>query len=98
MYGFFWKKGQPNREEVTKIVAISTMGMIDQVYDGCVMNLRRNYLNKEPFRSKLQQYAKSGHHKVGEWNIGRVGLYAGHHCSWCYPPEGFIRHKFHLFL
>ena len=87
MYGFFWKRGKPDHEEVTKIVAVSTIEMIDKVYDGCVMKMRRNYLNRDAERTKVIEYKKKGH-LVGEWNIGRIGAYAGHHCSWCYPPEG----------
>ncbi len=27
-----------------------------------------------------------------EWDLGSLGHYAGHHCSWCYDPQG-IRTK-----
>lgn len=92
VYGFFWKRyvdnSDPHRgEDVTRIVAISTIGMIRQVYDDKVMSLRRNYLTAAPFFSRVAAYVKSGH-SVMEWNLGRVGAYAGYHCSWCYPPEG----------
>ena len=29
---------------------------------------------------------------LSEWDAGGLGHYAGHHCSWCYSPEG-IRTK-----
>jgi beta-1,4-mannosyl-glycoprotein beta-1,4-N-acetylglucosaminyltransferase len=90
IYGFFWKRSvsdSPHVEDVTRIVAISTMRMIRQVYDGKVMSIRRNYLTTEPLLSRVETYKKSGH-PVKEWNIGEVGAYAGFHCSWCYSPEG----------
>lgn len=51
------------------------------------MSIRRNYLATPPLLGKVEVYAKSGH-SVMEWIIGRVGAYAGFHCSWCYKPEG----------
>lgn len=90
VYGFFWKRfvsGSPSVEDVTKIVAIATMRMVREVYDGKVMSIRRNYLATPPLLGKVEVYAKSGH-SVMEWIIGRVGAYAGFHCSWCYKPEG----------
>jgi beta-1,4-mannosyl-glycoprotein beta-1,4-N-acetylglucosaminyltransferase len=89
IYGFFWKRsvnGSPLVEDVTRIVAISTMRMIREVYDGKVMSIRRNYLTTEPLLSRVEIYQKN--HPVKEWNIGQVGAYAGFHCSWCYNPEG----------
>lgn len=90
IYGFFWKRaisGSPLVEDVTRIVAISTMRMIREVYDNKVMSLRRNYLTTEPLLSRVKAYTLNGH-PVMEWNIGRVGAYAGFHCSWCYNAEG----------
>lgn len=90
VYGFFWKRsisGAPYVEDVTRIAALSTIRMVREVYDGKVMSIRRNYLTSEPLMSRVQAYIKSGH-PVMEWNIGRIGAYAGFHCSWCYPPEG----------
>ena len=90
VYGFFWKRsvsGSPLVEDVTKITAVATMGMVREVYDGKVMSIRRNYLTVSPLREKVEVYAKSGH-SVREWIIGRTGSYAGFHCSWCYRPEG----------
>ena len=89
IYGFFWKRsvnGSPLVEDVTRIVAISTMRMIREVYDGKVMSIRRNYLTTEPLLSRVEIYQKN--HPVKEWNIGQVGAYAGFHCCWCYNPEG----------
>jgi len=83
VYGFFWKRtGVGNQEDVTKIVAISTMGMINQVYDGQVMSIRRNYLQKQPFSNRVSQYVKDGKKRVAEWTIGSIKFYAGFHCSW----------------
>lgn len=74
-------------EDVTNIVALCTIRMIRQVYDGSVMSLRRNHVNEEPICSKIRKYAESGNF-VSEWQVGTVGRYAGFHCSWCYRPEG----------
>lgn len=91
VYGFFWKRsiggGSSTAEDVTRIVALATLGMVRDVYDDKVMSVRRNYLSIEPGLSRVEAYIKSGH-SVMEWNIGQVGSYAGFHCSWCYKPEG----------
>lgn len=91
VYGFFWKRKRndvSNEEDLTRIVAISTMRMIREVYDGKVMSMRRNHLNEEPVSSKYRKYASENGPLAHEWNIGTVGHYAGFHCSWCYKPEG----------
>jgi len=85
VYGFFWKRtrGFENHEEdVTRVVAISTMAMINQVYDGQVGSLRRNELQEEPFSSRISKYVKDNKKTVEEWNIGSTQFYAGFHCSW----------------
>ena len=61
--------------------------MVREVYDGKVMSIRRNYLNKPPLLGRVEAYIRSGN-PVMEWNIGQIGAYAGFHCSWCYKPEG----------
>jgi beta-1,4-mannosyl-glycoprotein beta-1,4-N-acetylglucosaminyltransferase len=61
------------------------------VYDNNAMLLRRNVWENDLLEAKLKNYTKSGH-EIREWDAGKLGHYAGYHCSWCYNPEG-IRTK-----
>ena len=92
IYGFFWKqsvKGSSDVEATTRIVAIASMAMINQVYQGKVMALRRNqFTNDLALKERAKKYDSSGH-PWREWNIGQIGAYAGFHCSWyvCFTLE-----------
>merc|ERR1719222_179380 len=46
--------------------------------------MRYHHIYEDPIRSHLEDY----HGQFQRWNIGKVGYYCGHHCSWCFPPEG----------
>ena len=62
--------------------------MLNDVYGNNAMLLRRNVWNNDLLKEKFKNYTKP----IKEWDIGKLGHYAGYHCSWCYTPEG-IRTK-----
>jgi len=85
IYGYFWKQtrgGRNHQKDVKRVVAISTVAMINQVYDGQVMSIRGDQLQKQPFSSRISKYVKDNKKSVSEWNIGSTKFYAGFHCSW----------------
>ena len=65
--------------------------MLKTVYSDNGMLLRRNVWESDLLKDKLKNYTQSGH-TIKEWEIGKLGHFAGYHCSWCYSPEG-IRTK-----
>ena len=81
-----------SKERLLQLWVVCTMGMLSQVYDNNSMLLRRNVWENELLEAKSANYTKKSGHKIREWDIGRLGHYAGYHCSWCYDPEG-IRTK-----
>ena len=81
-------------EEQSKVFSISFYsfkGMLKTVYSDNGMLLRRNVWESDLLKEKLKNYTQSGH-TIKEWEIGKLGHFAGYHCSWCYSPEG-IRTK-----
>jgi len=88
IYGYFWQKHEEGRELATRIVAAASMKMMGQVYDNQVMAMRTNHWQEGPIANYLQQQQDQQDQPWSVWTIGRVGSYSGHHCSWCYRPEG----------
>ena len=67
------------------------MRMVWEVCNNNTFLIRKDMSNSQPFQDRLEAYRQQGNH-VSPWTIGKVGHYAGFHCSWCYDPEG-IRTK-----
>lgn len=67
------------------------MQMVWTVCENNTFLIRKDMTANEDFQERLSQYRLRGH-RVSPWTIGNRDYYAGHHCSWCYRPEG-IRTK-----
>ena len=72
-------------EELLEVTAVSTM-----VWRVCLNNtflIRKDMSTYEQFQDRLSRYRAEGH-RVNPWTAGTREHYAGHHCSWCYRPDG----------
>ena len=67
------------------------MRMVWEVCHNNTFLIRKDMSHSQPFQDRLEAYRQQGNH-VSPWTIGKIGHYAGFHCSWCYDPEG-IRTK-----
>ncbi|KAF3687988.1 Beta-1,4-mannosyl-glycoprotein 4-beta-N-acetylglucosaminyltransferase [Channa argus] len=82
LYGFFWKQFGS-----LEVVAGCTVGMLNQVYDGDGIKLRRReYYTMSGFR----KYENDTGHILVQWSVGSPFHFAGWHCSWCFTPEGIL--------
>merc|ERR1719348_619795 len=79
------------KEKLLTLYVACTVGMLQTVYGNNAMLLRRNVWSHSLLKDRLANYT-SNHSKPVEWTLGNIPNYAGHHCSWCYTPEG-IRTK-----
>ena len=89
-------KAKP-KERLLQLWVACTLGMLRDVYSNNAMLLRRNVWENELLADKLKNFTSkiiqnSGGTPVRQWDVGKLGHYAGYHCSWCYSPEG-IRTK-----
>ncbi|XP_023341090.1 beta-1,4-mannosyl-glycoprotein 4-beta-N-acetylglucosaminyltransferase [Eurytemora carolleeae] len=104
VFGFFWLKAEDpgqlesipligklfsrkKQERLLTLYTVCTLGMLSTVYGDNAMLLRRNVWNNTLLHDRLNNYT-ANHPKIQEWTLGNIGHYAGHHCSWCYSPEG----------
>ncbi|KAK2817406.1 hypothetical protein Q5P01_025597 [Channa striata] len=82
LYGFFWKQFGS-----LEVVAGCTVGMLNHVYDGDGIKLRRReYYTMSGFR----KYENDTRHILVQWSVGSPFHFAGWHCSWCFTPEGIL--------
>lgn len=80
LYGFFWKQFG-----TLEVVSGCTVGMLQKVYDGDGIKLRRReYYTMPGFR----KYENETGHILVQWSVGSPIHFAGWHCSWCFKPEG----------
>ncbi|CAL8329785.1 unnamed protein product [Merluccius merluccius] len=80
LYGFFWKQLGS-----LEVVSGCTVGMLQQVYDGDGIRLRRReYYTMPGFR----RYENDTGHILVQWSVGSPFHFAGWHCSWCFTPHG----------
>ncbi|XP_047434022.1 beta-1,4-mannosyl-glycoprotein 4-beta-N-acetylglucosaminyltransferase isoform X2 [Mugil cephalus] len=80
LYGFFWKQFGS-----LEVVSGCTLGMLNSVYDGDGIKLRRReYYTMPGFR----KYENNTGHILVQWSVGSPFHFAGWHCSWCFTPEG----------
>uniref|UniRef100_H3DNB3 Beta-1,4-mannosyl-glycoprotein 4-beta-N-acetylglucosaminyltransferase n=1 Tax=Tetraodon nigroviridis TaxID=99883 RepID=H3DNB3_TETNG len=80
LYGFFWKQFG-----TLEVVSGCTVGMLQKVYDGDGIKLRRReYYSMPGFR----KYENETGHILVQWSVGSPVHFAGWHCSWCFKPEG----------
>ena len=107
VFGFFWLKLQdPSMlhqmpflnmlapkpgERLLQLWVLCTIGMLRDVYRNNAMLMRRSVWKDDLLKERVKKYQDGGH-KIKEWDVGTLDHYAGHHCSWCYSPEG-IRTK-----
>jgi len=84
VFGYFWKRFEEGEEQVTNIVAAAPLKMIRELYANKIMSMRRHHVWEEPIAPHLSDSM----YRFQRWDIGKVGFYSGHHCSWCYRPEG----------
>ncbi|XP_055367678.1 beta-1,4-mannosyl-glycoprotein 4-beta-N-acetylglucosaminyltransferase isoform X2 [Betta splendens] len=80
LYGFFWKQLGS-----LEVISGCTVGMLQSVYDGDGIKLRRReYYTMPGFR----KYENDTGHILVQWSVGSPVHFAGWHCSWCFKPEG----------
>ncbi|XP_026214696.1 beta-1,4-mannosyl-glycoprotein 4-beta-N-acetylglucosaminyltransferase isoform X2 [Anabas testudineus] len=80
LYGFFWKQLGS-----LEVIAGCTVGMLQAVYDGDGIKLRRREYYTMP---NFRKYENDTGHILVQWSVGSPFHFAGWHCSWCFPPEG----------
>ncbi|KAG7158517.1 Beta-1-4-mannosyl-glycoprotein 4-beta-N-acetylglucosaminyltransferase-like [Homarus americanus] len=100
VFGFFWRVSKENtwlnvingnKEEVTHVSSVATIGMLRKVLLGNVYNIRKQGMWKNlKMAHSVRSYRDEGH-IVGDWEAGTVGHYAGWHCSWCFSPENIVQ-------
>ena len=84
-------KSKP-KERLLQLWVACTLGMLRDVYSNNAMLLRRNVWDNELLSDKVKNYTTTSGNVIREWDVGKLGHYAGYHCSWCYSPDG-IRTK-----
>ena len=81
------------KEKLLQLWVACTIGMLKMIYGRNSMLMRGNYWEHPKLQKYVQNY--TSHYPTNvlkSWDIGKIGHYAGYHCSWCYNPAG-IRTK-----
>ena len=81
------------KEKLLQLWVVCTVGMLKMIYGNNSMLMRGNYWEHPRLQKYVQNYTSNyPERKLKSWDIGKIGHYAGYHCSWCYDPQG-IRTK-----
>ena len=80
------------KERLLQLWVVCTVGMLRDVYHNNAMLMRRNVWKDKLLSEGVNAYRAKTGRPLREWDVGKLGHFAGYHCSWCYPPKG-IRTK-----